>query len=111
MKSSLKRIAAGAVLAAAVGPLLISTGFAAPVAAPSEREDAALVIAVKDALSSAMGKEAEEVVVTAKNGRVTLRGWVNSPKQEYQARMVAAKVPGVKKTYSNMHTWSSKDED
>jgi osmotically-inducible protein OsmY len=112
MSRFFRRMAASATIAlAAAGPLLVPSGMAAPVAASSEKEDAALVVAVKDALTASLGADASDVVVTARNGRVTLHGWVDMPRQEAQARTIAGKVPGVKKAYSNIRTWSSKDEN
>jgi len=111
MSKFFRRMAASTTIALAAGPLLLSSGMAAPVAASGEKEDAALVVAVKEAITASLGKDASDVVVTARNGRVTLHGWVNMPRQEAQARTIAGKVPGVKKAYSNIRTWSSKDED
>lgn len=71
--------------------------------------DAALVAAVKSALGQSLGREGADLSVTARNGQVTLRGWVQEPHQEREARLIASKVPGVNIAYSQIHTWASKD--
>lgn len=111
MNSRFSRLVAPALLGLAIGPMLVLSASAGPLAKPAERSDATLVSAVKDALSNDMGKAASDLAITARDGKITLHGWVNSPKQEAHALDVAAKVPGVRKAYSNVHTWSSRDDE
>jgi osmotically-inducible protein OsmY len=71
--------------------------------------DMVLNDAVSAALTQAMGSDAKDIKVTNKDNVVTLTGWVNHPDQLSKALATAGRVPGVKKAYSQIHTWSSEN--
>lgn len=79
---------------------------AAPAMSPS---DAALAAQVKAALLEAAPFQESnvELVVTARNGRVDLSGWIQADTDELPARTIAARVPGVKGVTSHLHAWST----
>ena len=101
MTRSIHRIAASALLALAAGALL-------PAHAAT---DADLAGSVQSALSNSLGSDAKDLTVSARNGKVTLRGWVQGPKEEARARFVASKVPGVTRAYSAVHTFSTDTDE
>jgi osmotically-inducible protein OsmY len=105
------RMAASVLLSLAAGPFLLSPAQAAGKAQSHERDDAALVTSVQAALQNSLGSDAAELTVTASHHNVTLHGWINRPKLEAQAVEAASKVPGVKHTYSQVHTWSSRNDE
>lgn len=114
MRNFLGCLVAGGLLASAalVGCASAPEGETAP-SPPSSvvknQSDAQLANAVLNAIRQTMGYEANDIVVTVNNGVVTLTGWANQPAQESRARMIASKVPGVVKTYSQLHLWSASD--
>ena len=101
MTRSIHRIAASALLALAAGALL-------PAHAAT---DADLAGSVQSALSNSLGSDAKDLTVSARNGKVTLRGWVQGPKEEARARFVASKVPGVANAYSKVRTFSTDNDE
>jgi hypothetical protein len=99
MAPTLQRIATRTLIALAIGPLFSAYAMT----------DTALAVSVSEALNKSLGDSVKNIKVTSTDGTVTLNGWVNSPKQEAQARKVASDVPGATKVYSRLRTWSSAD--
>nr|WP_315431157.1 BON domain-containing protein [uncultured Albidiferax sp.] len=122
MTPRISRIAAGALLALAAGPFLMSSSVAATdtasivaSAAPTSSapsNDRALAAAVADALGKSLGDSTvKNVKVLADDGAITLSGWINSPIQEAQARKIASNVPGATKVHSRLRMWSTSTSD
>ncbi len=72
-------------------------------------KDESLARLVKTSIDQAMGSDGREISVRVNQGVATLSGWTNSSTQTAQARMLAYQVPGVVQSYSEIHTWSSRN--
>ncbi|WP_294000972.1 BON domain-containing protein [Sphaerotilus sp.] len=89
-----------------VVPVVSSRTEAAPAMSPS---DAALAERVKATLleTAPFQEPTVDLVVTARNGRVDLSGWINLDTDELPARAIAARVSGVKGVTSHLHAWAT----
>ncbi len=86
--------------------LLLSAGLLAAPALCQEQKisDDLLTDKVKDKLATNRDVKGGGIAVEVKDGVVTLRGKVNTPKQKTKAEQVARKVKGVKKVVNELQT-------